>query len=360
MTFFSMNYKVRIQMLGTALCLAIPAYPVDYYQNTNRDLYYLPQSIGMAKADLATARTGAPNANPANACLGTSTELSLSYAGLYGNVASISSFSSVSPVSKNDAFGLSLNYLMIPNIEITENWPVDNAGNPIVPPESEWQMGTASEIFFHAGYGHKFEMKRADIGLGAACNAQRRRLPGADGFITGYGLSLDAGAAIRFNKIGVILSLFGQDITTNYLSWTPGYSENGSPHIRFAAGIDKEIPYIYGRIRLGYTSLDLLGNEGVNGAKSNDPLSEDSIDTPQQIHPSKEPFTFIGYGNWGGEYTIAHRVALRVGLENARRWSFGAGLNVMDGRLSFDFAYASFIAGDLPGTYQMAVSYRWL
>jgi hypothetical protein len=355
-----LKYQTHYLLLLILLSTAFVSFAADFYQNSNRDLYFLPQSIGMAKSDLAVARNGTPNANPANLALGASTELALSYAGLFGNIASVSTFSSVNSIGNGNGFGISLSYLMVPNIEITENWPVDNAGNPIVPPESEWQMGTASEIFLHTGYGHKLDVGKTEIGLGVAFNAQRRRLPSADGFITGYGISLDAGTAVRFVNPGVILSLYGQDITTNYMSWTRQYSENGPGRIRFAAGLDKDIPYIYGRIKLGYTSLDLLGNEGANAAISSDPLSEDSLDVPKHLRLSQDPMAFIGHGNLGGEYTIAHRVALRVGIENAIRWSFGAGLALMQERLSFDFAYYSYISGDLPSTYQIAVSYRWL
>ena len=192
-------------------------------------------------------------------------QLSLSYSGLYQNTASVSSAASVVSIGPDDAFAFSINYMLVPDIELTVFYPVDNAGNVIVPPESEQQFGSASEIFVHAGYAHRFALGRsANFAFGAAVNAERRRLPDTTGFVTGYGIGVDAGALIQFPRTGIVLGFTGRDLTTNYMNWSSTYSENAPPQVHFAIAWDKYVPYMYGRFRLSYTTLDLLGNEGIN------------------------------------------------------------------------------------------------
>jgi hypothetical protein len=272
-----MDHILRtLVLLCCILTAASNLFGDSYYANGNRDLYCQPRSAAVAKSDEALNRDGSPNSNAASLCLDSGSQISLSYAGLYQNTAGISTASSVGSFDINDAFSFSVGYLLVPDIELTIFYPVDNAGNVIVPPESERRIGSASEIFVHAGYGHRFVLDRSiNLAFGVAVNGERRRLPDTTGFITGYGIGVDAGALIQFPRTGIVAGFTGRDLTTNYMNWNSSYSEKAPPQIHFTVGWDKTVPYMYGRFKITLTTLDLLTNEGANGVQYAD----------QVVHP---------------------------------------------------------------------------
>ena len=325
------------------------------YAGSNKQLYATPRAKSLGGSDRSFARDGSPTSNPGSLVLDSISEVGIGYASLYGNAAGYSTAWSVASISSHDAVALSLSYLLIPNIEITAGWPLDNNGNPIVPPESEWQRESASEALFGVSFAHQFlTIHGIDIAGGAACEAFRKRLPLVDGFLTGYGIGLDAGVIARFRSTGFRAGLNIENLTTTYVHWNRSYSENELAHIRLGLGWEKDLPYVYGRLRATYSSLDLLANEGVNVQKPGGTFG-DSATIPLRLHLSKDP-EFLLYGSYGLEYLIAQRLALRVGLRNGLLWSFGGGLNVWNQRLALDFSYETH---ELGGTPSLALSYRW-
>ncbi len=318
------------------------------YVDANRRIYFVPAEAALATSNTCFARNGGPNTNPAILAADSGGEVLLAYAGYFRNTFSSSLVSCAWDLGGAGGIGFSLNYVFVPDIILTSNWPTDSDGNPIVPPESEWPTGTTSEMFFHAGYGREWRLWRSVLGVGAAVNVMRRRLLDW----TGYGVGLDLGLSARFPRTGVRLSLLGENITTTYMHWSNEYQENALPRLRFAAGWRREIPYVYGAVQVTYSSLDLLGNEGANATTF---LSVgDSAEAPVRLTLRDGGFFF--YGNYGLEYTVARTVSLRFGIENLRRLAFGAGVALLDRRLAIDFAY---ITHHLAGSYAASIAYRW-
>lgn len=324
------------------------------YSSANRKLFWLPQSAGCAYADLAFAKDAAPNSNPAVMGFEESTSLSLGYLGLPGKSGSASTLAYTSSIPKGGSFGISLNYLLVSDIELTAALPLDNAGNPIKD-DGYLQYGKASEFLFHAAYSHPlFTTDKFDIAAGLSINATRKMLPDTgSNHLAGYGLGADAGVAARFNSLGVHLSMLVENITTNQYYWNPNYSEQQNPHVRLGLGWQRAVPYLGGSVRLMYTTPDLLANEGIN--RSDSWIGADSAARAQQLTLSKNPELFF-MGNVGGEVLFAQRVAIRLGMEQMNRLAFGAGLLLWQQRLSADVAY---LFHELNGSYAASLSYRW-
>lgn len=323
----------------------------ELYADANRQIFYFPAQAGLAYSDLCFARDGAPNSNPAALAGGTGTELKISYTGYFRNTHSSSVLSYVTPLERAGVVGVSLNYLYVPGIIDTRagGWDTTSDGIVIVPPESEWEYATSSEIFAHAAYAYEWGFDRLVLSAGVGLNVLRRRLLEW----TGYGIGLDAGMQVTFPRSGVRAGLLVENLTTMYMNWSESYDETAPLHARVGVGWRREFPYVYGALQVTYTTPDLLGNEGVNGS---DYLSEgDSAEAPVEMHLPEDPQLLFS-GNYGIEYTIAKIVSVRVGLANVRRFTFGAGVALLDQRLLLDFAY---LTHQLSGSYAFSVGYRW-
>lgn len=337
------------------LAVAGDAAADSYYANANRDLFHLPAAAGVAYADLCFRRDGAPNSNPATLGFDTSSDVSLSYSGFYRNVVSVSTVSSVTSTGSRSALGVSLNYLLVPEILITSHWTPDKDGGLAVPSQPRYE--TASEVFFHAAYGHRFDVKRlVRIGVGVGINGLRRRLTSE----LGYGIGLDAGVLAEIPKAGVRVGLFSQNLTTSYVYWHSDYRDIAYPHLRAGLSWHRDIPYVYGHIRILYTSADLLANEGANAVGSaSGALEGDTTAVPKYLEAG-DPL-LLAHGSAGIEYCVLNRVMLRAGLRDiarshARNLTFGAGILVLRRKLGFDFAY---LPHDLAGSYTVSMTYRW-
>lgn len=341
------------RVLGVLLGVSAVAAAESEYADANRRILYQAPDAALGYSALAFIRDGAPNTNPAVLALDSTFDVRLTYAGYFRNTYSNTLLSSVIPVGRSGAVGVSLSYLYVPDILVTWGWPTDGDGNPIVPPESQWEYGSQSETYVHIAYGHQWRWRSIRASAGVALNALRRRLPAEGEDWTGYGIGLDAGAGVEFEKPGIRIGLYGENITTSYMNWSDDYDEQVYPHARLALGWQRDIPYIYGAVQLSYTSPDLLGNEGINA--SNALSSSDTTETPRELRLSDEPWMVV-YGNYGLEYRIAEVVALRVGVENLRRFTFGAGVALWKKRLLLDFAY---LPHELSGSYLVSLGYRW-
>ncbi|MBD3240165.1 MAG: hypothetical protein GF331_06230 [Chitinivibrionales bacterium] len=321
----------------------------DPYVDANRRIYYFPAQAGLAYSDLCFARDGAPNSNPAALMEDASTELQLSYSGYFRNTYSSSMLSYVTSLERIGAIGVSLNYVYVPDVLDNRGWETTSGGAPIVPPVSEWDYATVSEIYAHAAYAYRWDFSRLSLSAGLGLNVLRRRLLEW----TGYGIGLDGGLQVHFANSGVRAGLIVENLTTSYMNWSKEYDEIALPHARVGVGWRREFPYVYGAIQLSYTSPDLLANEGVNGTSF---LTEgDSAEAPVEMHLPEDPQLLFS-GNYGIEYTIANVVSVRVGLANVRRFTFGAGVALLNQMLLVDFAY---LPHQLGGSYAFSVGCRW-
>jgi hypothetical protein len=339
------------------LCFgASAAIEKNYYSDDYRSLFMLPQSSAQSNADLAFLRDGTQQTNPGNLALDSTSEVSLGYAGFFQNTFSTSTVSYVTTLGKNIGFGISLGYLLNPDIPYTDS--LQTEANVPVYDSSRIYYRTESELFFHAGVGRKYPIiPGMELGVGLALNAQRHSLPPYNG----YGIGCDAGATVVLPNAGVNIGVLCENITTNYMRWTAGYSEAAYQHIRLGVGWQKELPYIYGRIKIQHKSLDLLANEGINGMADSITKNGDNQDTaisvPTINHFDKHPLYLLLNGTYGVEYTIQDVVSLRLGLPlngYSGNVSFGAGINLFNKKLKIDFSYLSH---DLGRTYHMGMTY---
>ena len=347
-----------IVFLGTGLTFG---YDPNYYSDINRGLFSLPKSTDVAGSDFVFSRDGTPQVNPANLAFDSLSEISCAYAGFYQDIFSTSVLSYATRLTKNSGLGFSLSYLYNPDIPYTNGFLTENIGGADIPvyDSSRIAYHSESQIFFHLGYGQKYSLfSGVEVAAGLGMNAQRYNLPP----YRGYGIGCDAGASLDFVKQGVRMAVECENITTNYLRWTPGYSEEAYPHAYFGVGWRKEIPYLYGRVQIQFKSLDMLGNEGVNSS------IDSSADTatfslPSKKHFTKDPLYFLLNGAYGLEYTVMNVLALRIGIpvgdSYGTDWSriaFGCGVNLMKRKLSLDFAY---VTHELAGSYQVGLTYYW-
>jgi hypothetical protein len=337
----------------------------NHYSDNTRGLFEVPRSSAVGGSDIVFEKNGSPQSNPGIIAFDSSSELSLAYSSYYQNTFSASVLSYTGNINQVSGFALSLSYLYNPGIRGTDNLELDNDNMPIWDP-SRFQYSTESNIFFHAAYGHKFDVTpRFGVSFGAGLNAQRHSLP--FGLYKGYGMGLDAGVALDFPRPGIRLTLACDNATSHYTRWSSTYSEKAYPHLYFGMGYKADIPYIYGHIKLHYKTLDMLSNEGANaidlaiflGKEDTTSVAEQNLnvprDNPAVASLSSDPLAFILSGSIGFEYRIMDVFAIRVGHSIINAWAFGCGINLLKKKLSFDFAY---LTHELAPTYQLSVTYR--
>jgi hypothetical protein len=151
-------------------------------------------------------------------------------------------------------------------------------------------------------------------------------------------------------------------MTTQYTRWSKGYSETAYPHLRLGAGWEKDIPYIYGHVRIQYKTLDLLGNEGADAIQLSTLLTTDSAGSSNTNQLDGEKPAVAGssgalalLGSLGLEYMIKNVFTIRIGGNLENKLAFGCGVNLLQKRLCFD---ASYTMHELAPTYQIGVTYR--
>jgi len=319
----------------------------------NREIYHLPASAGTAFSDLCFLRDGAPNTNPAVLAFDSAGHISMAYAGYFKNAYSSSMLSLINPLGRLGTVGVSLSYVLIPDIVDTRDWTVDGDGLLIVPQNP--RSGTSSEVFLHAAYSKLIlDGKKVRLGLGAGLNAHRLRLLE----LAGYGIGLDAGMNCAFPRKGLRVSLLAENVVTEYVYWNSDFSQAVYPHLRLGLGWQKDIPYIYGHLRVTYASPDLLSNEGVNALTGENDFGEDG-ESPAVL-TLRDP-AFLACGNLGIEYAIFNTVHFRIGMQDIARFvlssfTFGGGLSLFGNRVGLDFAY---LPHDLSGTYALSGTYLW-
>ncbi len=338
-----------LTLLCTICILVIPLDAGDYYSNANKAIFVFPQYSALGGSPLAFSRDGSPMSNPANISLESARALSLSYSGYFDNTFSTTLASFVTQIKDNIGAGVFAGYIYIPNIEITEGFDVYPDTDIPIYDESKLTYESSSEVFMNFSFGYTI-LSTANISAtaGASFHCQRRRLIDW----TGYGIGLDVGTTVELPRAGVRFSLLLDDITTNYIRWSSDYHNNALPHARLGIGWQREIPYIYGKIRIMYKSPDLLGNDGVGYIFLGDDEKE-----PEKQSVKDEPGLVFTAAAYGVEYTVQKIVALRVGLDESKRLFFGAGINLFKRSLFFDFSYM--VSNDLPGTYSLSMGYHW-
>lgn len=320
------------------------------YTDFNRNLMVSPQSAALSGADLSINEGALPGYSPANLSRDSLNALSLSYANYFGNTFSTSTLSYVNHIDSNIAFGVAAGYIFIPDIEDNRDLDTNEYGDPRF--NKSIKITNCSHIYFRTGYGITLNSgKPIEFSSGISLNASRIRLIDYNG----YGLSLDLGSGVQFIKPGISLMVLVENIFGSYTYWNSLYSESGFRHIRIGLGWEQSFEYLYGEIRIGYTSPDLLTNEGINYISIDEHTDDFYIEKLNTYKIYEKPSILFSSAKFGIEYKILNIVAIRGGVAN-RRLSFGAGLELFAQRAGIDFAY---LRHALSGTYQISLSYKW-
>jgi hypothetical protein len=331
-----------------SVCSGIFAANYYEYADVNRELMLLPASVSLAGADLSLSSGACIGSSPSNLPFDSLNSLSLSYANYFQNTYSTSLLSFSGPADSNGGIGITIGYVYIPNIEDNRTTTSTESGTLIY----DYKIKNSSDIFLRFGYGHLFPLNsRWIFSAGVAANARRTRLID----FSGYGLGLDAGTKLYDRKSGTSIVLQMDNITSHYTYWSKDYREYAYPHLKLGLGLDRSIPYIYGRIRIGYTSPDFLSNEGINYSKSETDTNDQKVEEISQKKVYQNPELLIYDGRLGLEYIIMNRLAFRAGVSQDK-FNFGAGLQLFSNRVGLDFAYT---IHQLAGTYQISMMYRW-
>ncbi len=320
------------------------------YDQMNRSIVTSTGSAAFNGADLSLSDGAYAGASPSNLIRDSVNSLQFSYANYFGDALSSSVLSYVNSVSSRTAFSVTTGYIYIPDIMDTRNMNVDGSGTP--QNDELIKITSCSQVHLKAGFGLLLVNDRPfRISAGAALNASRNRLVD----YTGYGIGVDLGSSFILPAQGISTVLLIENVFGSYTHWSSSYSERGRQHVRLGIGWEKTLDYIYGKLKLGYTSPDLLSNEGINGFEIDEDNGVLVIENPKKYTLSKNPELIVLGGRLGLEYTIMQIVALRCGFAQDR-FSFGAGLSLFRQRAGIDFAY---MKHSLPGTYQFSLSYKW-
>ena len=285
----------------------------------------------MAGADAAIGRSASPLGNPATLQNDSAKEVCLSYADYFENTYSTSSLSFIGPIDSRSSVGVSVGYVLVPDIEIHP------ASDTVVPANVATQ--SSSDLLFRISYGRKMAKlgDRFELSAGGAINAERRDLVGWTGYGIGADAGLDVSGFIESIHSSVAGCLLVENITTTVTDWSSDYKEYAYPHCRIGLAWQKELDYLYGKISISYLSHDLLKNEGINSSVDD---STPASDLSARI---------------GGEFTIMNVLSFRIGYTNGA-WTFGGGLRLFNNRAGIDFAYLN---NDLASTYKIGVNYKW-
>lgn len=318
------------------------------YSDVASGILVSPVSAAMGNSDMSQGTGSASSSSPANLALDSLSMLSFSYANFFQNTFSTSMLS-YSGKSGNSGYSISAGYIYISDIDLTDKLDTLASGDPVVP--QKFRQGVSSDILIRVGYARAFNLKFGNLSIGSAVNAIRHNL----GEYRGYGLGVDAGITFQNPVNGISFSMLVENLTTSYTYWSSSFSEHQLPHLKIGAGWEKEFKYIYGKLRLAYTSPDILSNEGINEYQTEYVSNDYDIQVPQAKKVSEDPSLLIVNANWGAEYLVMNRLALRVGIAQGQV-GFGAGLYLFDQKAGFDFAYK---LHELAGTYQLSMNYRW-
>lgn len=329
------------------VCL-VKAREWNFYADNNKSLMISPRSEALAGSDLSLSSGDLPTGTPANLPFDTMSSVALSYSNYFQNAFSTSVLSYIGHIGKEMAYSLAVGYIFIPDIPIIESLDRSASGDPIFP--DKIKSVSCSDIYIRTGFGQKFLSKSMiECSWGGALNAKRTNLPGYNG----YGIALDAGVKALFVKQGISSSVALENLLSSTV-WTSDYKDASRPHLRVGLGWERVIPYIYGEIKIGYTSPDLFANEGINYIDTYDESGVE-IEKPEFHSIRKKPSLLIYSGKIGLEYIIMDRVAMRFGLDQTK-FCFGGGVNLFSRKACVDFSYSNH---DLAGIYQVSMKYLW-
>ena len=270
--------------------------------------------------------------NPAGLAALTYPEMTLMHAEQFGNLLNYDYGAVAIPFGTNASLGLSLIRLGVDDIPDTRNAGLDVNGNFTTDPNLFSRTDPDRVTYFNAAdwalYFTYAKKQSDDFSYGANVKFIRREL----GDNSALGIGFDIG--LWYTPLdNVALGANFQDITTTFLAWDTGTNELISPTMkigtayfidalggRFAPAIDVDVRFENRQ----FASLAHLG-----------PVSLD-------MHT-------------GLEFQFKNVIALRMGYNDVKQWSVGAGVQLR--KVSFDYSFARFSSGEtgLDNTHRISI-----
>lgn len=221
------------------------------------------------------------------------------------------------PVGPTTSWGLSVVRLGVDDIVDNREAGIDINGNPTNDPlkirgydQSKINYFNAADWAFYVTYSKK---QSDDFSYGANLKVIRRSL--GDASATGIGLDIGLWYMPMEN---VLLGANLQDVTTTFLAWNTGTNELISPTMKIGSAYLIEV--LGGRLAPAIDFDIRFENRRSASSFNLGPVSFDA--------------------HVGTEFLFRDAVAFRVGYNDVKQWSMGAGLRLP--KLNIDYSYANF------------------
>jgi hypothetical protein len=314
------------------------------YGNENRFLFASPEYFALGEAKNALSSEPIPANNPASLILAKKTAFFAGYTSFYNNsLWAGNTYATLKADSANVA-GVFVGYIYIPDTDSTRQIiPFEGAT-----PDYEIIPSSSSELSINLIFARNiFSFERFNLSVGGSLNMTRRRLIEW----AGYGIGADLGVLFSTNR-GNFVSFQIDNVATHYTRWSKNYSENTLPQCFLSYGYSKKANENIS-FNLLYRSPDLFGNSGVvANTFGEESAFEDNIHSGSVAKNPQNLFVAAGYG---AEFFIKSIVALRIGLSDSHKLTFGGGIYLFE-RAYVDFAYV--YSSALDGTYGVSLKFE--
>jgi hypothetical protein len=288
------------------------------------------RALGMGGAFVAIANdVTAGYWNPAGLSLMNYPEITLMHDERFGSLVNYDYGAVALPVGPKSSIGFSLIRLGIDGIPDTRNALIDYNGNGVFDNSDRLDYNKIS-TFNAADWAFYFSYaKRHSEALSYGANIKLIRRDLGENSATGIGF--DLGARLRFME-NFALGMNLQDITTTLIAWDTGTKELISPTAKIG----------------GAYFIDLFGGRVA-------PALDFDIRFENRRYASTAHLGAISADLHAGlEYDFRNLVAVRVGYNDVKQFSLGAGVHLP--KLDVDYSFAKFDGeGDLGNTHRISL-----
>lgn len=268
--------------------------------------------------------------NPAGLAKITYPEIIAMHDERFGSLVSFDFAAIAIPYESDASLGLSVIRLGVDGIPDTRNAWIDNNGNGIF--DNYDRLDYDKITYFNsvdwAFYFTYAKKSSSEFSYGANIKIIRRSL--AEHSATGIGFDV----GVTYTPVeNLIFAATGQDITTTLVSWTTGRNELISPTLKLGSAYTFEI--LGGRLSPAFDADIRFENRQYASAAHLGPISFDP--------------------HFGLEFDYKQKVALRVGYNDIKQLTLGAGLHLR--KIDIDYSFARFgnSENDLGNTHRISL-----
>jgi hypothetical protein len=294
------------------------------------------RALGMGGAFVALANdVTAGYWNPAGLSHINYPQMSLMHDERYGSLVNYDYGAVALPVGPSTSWGFSVIRLGVDDIPDTRKAGIDANGNYTEDPNQFTRIDPSRVTYFNAAdwafYLTYSKKQSEDFSYGANLKVIRREL--GDASATGIGLDVGVWYTPFEN---VVLGANLQDVTTTFLAWNTGTNELISPTMKIGSAY----------------FIEALGGRFAP-----------AVDFDIRFENRKSASTFaVGPVSFdahiGTEFQFKDAIAFRIGYNDVKQWSLGAGLHLP--KLNIDYSYAQFAyaaSENLGGTHRISLMF---